>query len=133
MVDPITNRASTVGWLNAISRRVREREIQRQMLYNQVRKVSVRHIHLGNFLADRLPTLLPEFLKMLMGSLLAFWIIGKLLGYVFHAGPLYTFAVFGLIYSVQATYYKYRLSVDQATKSPSADASVIEMAIQKGC
>jgi len=118
MVNPISNRASTDGWLNAISRRVREREIQRQVLYNQVRKVSVRHIHLGNFLADRLPTLLPEFLKMMIGSLVAFWIIGKLLGYIFHARPLYTFAVFGLIYSVQATYYKYRLSVDPDYKIP---------------
>ena len=49
------------GWLAAISRRVREREIQRQILYNR----------LTNQVADRLPMLLPEFLKMLFGSLVA--------------------------------------------------------------
>ena len=96
------------GWLAAISRRVREREIQRQILYNR----------LTNQVADRLPMLLPEFLKMLFGSLVAFWIIGKLLEYIFHARPLYTFAVFGFVYSVQATYYKYRLAVDPGYKIP---------------
>jgi uncharacterized membrane protein len=55
---------------------------------------------------------------MMIGSLLAFWIIGKLLEYIFHARPLYTFAVFGFIYSVQATYYKYRLAVDPGYKIP---------------
>jgi len=96
------------GWRAAISRHVREREIQRQMLYNR----------LTNQVADRFPMLLSEFLKMLLGSLLAFWIIGKLLEYIFHARPLYTFAVFGFVYSVQATYYKYRLAVDPGYKIP---------------
>ena len=96
------------GWLAAISRRVREREIQRQILYNR----------LTNQVADRFPMLLSEFLKMLLGSLVAFWIIGKLLEYIFHARPLYTFAVFGFVYSVQATYHKYRLAVDPGYKIP---------------
>ena len=55
---------------------------------------------------------------MMMGALLGFWIIGKLLEYTLHINPLYTFPVFGLLYSMQATYYKYRLSVDPNYKIP---------------
>jgi uncharacterized membrane protein len=87
-------------------------------LYNRVRKASVPHNYFGSRVADCIPVLLPEFIKMMIGSLLAFWIIGKLLEYIFHARPLYTFAVFGFIYSVQATYYKYRLAVDPGYKIP---------------
>lgn len=110
--------AKYARWGSIISRRVHQREIRRQILFNNVRKVGFRHNYLESYMAGRIPVLLPEFLKMMIGSLLAFWIIGKLLGYIFHASPLYTFAVFGLIYSVQATYYKYRLSVDPDYKIP---------------
>ena len=110
--------ASHAGWWSAISRRIQQREIRRQILFNKVRKAGFARNYLGSYMADRIPVLLPEFLKMMIGSVLAFWIIGKLLGYIFHAPPLYTFAVFGLIYSVQATYYKYRLSVDPSYKIP---------------
>lgn len=114
----MSDMASHAGWLSAISRRVRERERRRQILYNQVRKASVPHGYLGSDVAGRIPVLLLDFIMMMTGSLLAFWIIGKLLEYVFHASPLYTFAGFGLIYSVQATYHKYRLSVDPGYKIP---------------
>jgi uncharacterized membrane protein len=117
-VIDISNVASGAKWLNAISRRVHEREIRRQILHNRIRKTSLRSHYLGRYVAGRIPVLLPEFLKMMIGALLAFWIIGKLLEYIFHARLLYTFAVFGFIYSVQATYYKYRLSVDPGFKIP---------------
>jgi len=114
----VSGMASHAGWWSIISRRVHQREIRRQILFNDVRKIGLRRNYLGSYMADRIPVLLPEFLKMMIGSLLALWIIAKLLGYVFHASPLYTFAVFGLIYSVQATYYKYRLSVDPNYRIP---------------
>jgi uncharacterized membrane protein len=114
----MSDMASHAGWLSEISRRVRERERRRQILYNHVRKASVPHNYFGSRVSDCIPVLLPEFIKMMIGSLLAFWIIGKLLEYIFHARPLYTFAVFGFIYSVQATYYKYRLAVDPGYKIP---------------
>lgn len=114
----MSDMASHAGWLSEISRRIREREKRRQILYNQVRKASLPHNYLGSRVADCIRVLLPEFIKMMIGSLLAFWIICKLLEYIFHATPLYTFAVFGFIYSVQATYYKYRLSVDPDYKIP---------------
>jgi uncharacterized membrane protein len=100
--------ARQAAWLSQISRRVREREIRRQILYSR----------LGNQVARRLPTLLPEFLKMLLGSLIGFWIITALLAYIPHARPLYTLPLFGLLFSLQATYYKYRLARDPGYKIP---------------
>lgn len=99
---------TTSGWRSTISRRVREREIQRQIMYNNLRK----------YVRDRVPTLLREFLTMIVGSLVAFWIIGELLMIVFHVSPFYTYAMLGLFYSIQSTYYKYRLSVDPNYKIP---------------
>jgi len=97
------------GWLSAISRGVRDREIRRQLLHNQMRKA----------VSARLPVLLPEYLKILTGSLIGFWVITALLSYIPHASPLYTLPLFGLLFSLQATYYKYRLSVDPTFKVPS--------------
>jgi uncharacterized membrane protein len=112
-----SGRASDAESLNAISQRVHEREIRRQVLANRIRK-SLRSDYLPHYVASRIPPLLPELIKLMIGSFFAFWLIGKLFDYVFHASPLYTFAVLGLIYSVQATYYKYRLSLDPGYKIP---------------
>ena len=100
--------ARQAGWLSAISRRVHEREIRRQILYDRT----------SRYVAGRVPVLLPDFLKMLMGSLLGFWVIVTLLAYIPHANPLYTLPGFGLLFSLQAAYYKYRLSVDPGYKIP---------------
>jgi uncharacterized membrane protein len=109
--------AGRSSWWNDIARQVGERDIERQLLYNRVRKVSI-----GSYLARHvpggIPALLPEFLKTLLGTLLAFLIITSLLSYFFHAQPVYTLAAFGLLYSLQATYYKYKLSVDPGYKIP---------------
>lgn len=103
-MKPIT----TSGWRSTISRRVREREIQRQIRYNNLRK----------YVSERVPPLFREFLTMVVGALGAFWLIGELLLLVFHVSPFYTYAVFGLFYSIQSTYYKYRLSMDPNYKIP---------------
>lgn len=116
MID-MSDMAGHAGWLGSISRRVREREVRRQLLYDHVRTARVRD-YLGNYLADRIPVLLPEFLKMMTGALIGFWIIAKLVTYIFNTNPWYTFSVLGLAYSVQATYYKYRLSADPSYKIP---------------
>ena len=107
MID-MAQTAKSAEWLSATSRRVRDKDILRQILYRR----------LASEVARRLPVLLPEYLKLLMGSLLGFWVSAKLLAYFFHANPLYTLSVFGLVYSIQATYYKYRLSVDPDYKIP---------------
>jgi uncharacterized membrane protein len=96
------------GWRNGISRRVREREIRRHILYNQVRR----------YAAERVPAVLSEYLKMLAGSLIGFWIITTLLACIPHAHPLYTLPLFGLLFSIQATYYKYRLAREPGYRIP---------------
>ena len=87
-------------------------------MYDNVRKAGARPNYLADFVATHVPAILLEFLKMMMGSLLGFWLIGKLLEYTLDINPLYTFPVFGLLYSMQATYYKYRLSVDPNYEIP---------------
>lgn len=112
----MSDKTSRTEWLSAIVYRAHERENHRQVQYNNLRKAG---IQVGRYLADRLPILVPEFVKMILGSLLAFWIIGTLMAYIFHVNPLYTLSVIGLAYSVQATYYKHRLSVDPNYKIPT--------------
>lgn len=94
--------------MSTIFRRVREREVQRQIRYNRIKKTVV----------GRLPALLPEFLKMLLGSALGFGIIAELLRYFADAKPMYVLPVLGLVYSMQASYYKYKLSVNPDYRIP---------------
>jgi uncharacterized membrane protein len=100
--------ARQAGWRSQISRRVREREVRRQILYNRLRR----------YAGERVPAVPLEFVKMLAGSLVGFWIITALLAYIPHARPLYTLPLFGLLFSLQATYYKYRLARDPGFKIP---------------
>ena len=101
-------RGSDAALLSAISRRVRERELQRQVRYNAARK----------YIAGRTPILLSEFFKLLLGSLLAFWVVARLLGFIPGVRLAYAYVGFGLLYSVQTTYYKYKLSIDASYKIP---------------
>ena len=94
--------------MNTISRRAREREIRRGILHNRIRRAVV----------DRLPAALPDFLQTLMGALIAFWILAALLSYFADVKPLYTLAALGLLYSLQLTYYKVKLSVDPTYTVP---------------
>jgi uncharacterized membrane protein len=117
-MSDMSHNAGHSRWLSVISNNVREREIRRQILSGRIRKAIASGNYLGSYVKDRMPALLPEFLKMVAGSLLGFWIIVELLVHMTRANPLYTFAAFGLTYSLQATYYKYRLSVDPDYKVP---------------
>jgi uncharacterized membrane protein len=94
--------------LSTIARRARERELQNQIRYNRIRRIVV----------GRLPAVLPEFLKMLLGSLLGFAILAELLRYFADVNPLYVLPVLGLLYSMQASFYKYKLAVDPAYEVP---------------
>jgi len=73
---------------------------------------------MGTFLSGQPRALWVEFFKMLLGSVVTFWIIAKLLSYLPHASPLYTLPLFGLLFSIQATYYKYKLSRDPNYRIP---------------
>ena len=98
---------------SVISRRVRERDVRRQLLYNRFRKAGLRLV----------PPLLREFLKMVTASLIGYWVIAELLAYVSGPRPLYTLTVLALVYSLQATYYKYRLSLDPGYRIPSCNCA----------
>lgn len=66
----------------------------------------------------RLPALLPEFLRMLFGSLLGVAILAELLRYFADVKTLYTLPVLGLVYSLQASFYKYKLATDPTYEVP---------------
>jgi len=109
--------ASRLKLPSAISLNVRQREVRRQLIYNRVRKVAASN-SLRRFLADRIPAVPAEFLKLLAGSLLGYWIVVSLLAHFFHFNPVYTLSAFGLLYSIQAVYYKYRLAKDPSYRIP---------------
>jgi len=113
----IRSAMDSVGFWKYVSDRARERDIERQLLYNRVRK-SVVDFSRTSRASIRTPPLLREFLKTLLASAIGFWIIVSLLAYFFHATPVYTLIAFGLFFSLQATYHKYKLSVDPAYKIP---------------
>lgn len=87
-------------------------------MYNNFRKNAIGHDELTNYVRNHVTPIVREYIGMLVGSLIAFWIISKVLSYALHANPLYTYAFFGLFYSVQSTYYKYRLSKDPNYRLP---------------
>ena len=105
------------AWWKAITRRVSEKEIRRQVLYDRSRKAVVRS-YFESRARGALPPLLREYLEKLVGALLAFWIISALLSFL-HARPWYTLSAFGLFYSLQATYYTSRLWRDPDFRIPS--------------
>jgi uncharacterized membrane protein len=96
-------------------RRVRERDTERVLLYGRTRRATMR-----TWLAARarspFPTLLPEYFKVLMGSVLGFWLLAWPVSGVFDVSRLYTYAVLGLVFSMQATHTKYRLAKDPEYK-----------------
>jgi uncharacterized membrane protein len=94
--------------METISRQVREREIQRRVRYNRVRKA----------ILSRLPVLLPDYLSMLLASVLGFGIVAELLRRFAHVDPLYLLPAIGLVYSAQTAYYKAMLTGDPAFSIP---------------
>jgi uncharacterized membrane protein len=119
----MTDVAAQQGWWDSIARRAGERDRRRQILYNDVRKAVLHRNVIAQFVEEYIPEIVGEFFKMIAGSLIGFWVIGKLLAYVFHVNSLYTFSVLGLVFSVQATYYKYRLSANPDFKIPKCKCS----------
>lgn len=94
--------------MSSISRNVQEREVRRQLRQNAVRK----------YVVDRAPALLPEYLKLVLGALIAFWVIARLLAFIPGVTPVYALVGFGLFYSLQTTYYKVKLSSDPGYRIP---------------
>jgi uncharacterized membrane protein len=92
----------------------------RQLRYNDAAKAAIRgHSAVRNYLAARTPALAREFLGTLLGALVGFLVIAELLARVAGISQLYTFSAFGLVYSLQSTYYKVKLAADPGFKIPS--------------
>jgi uncharacterized membrane protein len=53
-----------------------------------------------------------EYLQRLLGSLIFFWVAGRLVAHFTGASPVYPFAGLGGLFSANAVYLKYRLSAD---------------------
>jgi uncharacterized membrane protein len=108
------------GPMGAVSRRVREREIRRQLRYNDARKAVIHgRGAVRNYVTTRTPALAREFLGALLAALVGFVVIAELLAHVAGVSEIYTFSAFGLVYSLQSTYYKYKLTADPGFKIPS--------------
>lgn len=96
-------------------RRARERDTERLLLYDRARQATVQ-----TWLAARarspFQALLPEYLKVLAGNILGFWLLAWPVAGIFDVSRLYTYAVLGLVFSLQATHYKYQLAKDPGYK-----------------
>lgn len=106
-----------MSWLKQIGQRVRASEIERQLLYNRTRKIDT-SAWLARFMPADVSQLLGEFLQTLLGAVIGVWLLTALLRYVFGADSTLTYAAFGLLFSLQATYYKVRLMRDPTFKIP---------------
>jgi len=95
-------------WQGALARSVGERDVKRQVRYNDLRKLVNAHV----------PEIFREYFTMIVGGLIAFWLVAELLFLAFHVQPLYTYVSLGLLYALQSTYYKYRLWKDPNYKIP---------------
>jgi uncharacterized membrane protein len=111
------SQATRAGWWDAMARRVREKEIGRQILHDRFRRAFAR-LRLQVRTRAGFPALLPELLKTLLGSILGFWILTALLSCFLRVKPVYALIAFGIFYSLQSTYYKYRLSGDPSYRIP---------------
>lgn len=61
---------------------------------------------------ERPAALLPELAKAVSGAALAFWLIAASLAFFLRIDAVYFLAAFGLLYSLQASYYAYMLRTD---------------------
>jgi len=105
------------GWRESIAQRVRDSEIERQLLYARAQRFDA-GAWLSRFLPEDVTNLLGEFLKTLLGSVVGIWGLTWLLRWAFGLDAALTYAGFGLLFSLQATYYKLRLVRDPAFKIP---------------
>ena len=99
----------TPGWWSEIRRRARERDVERLVWYNGTRKATLA-AWMRARASGRFPELLPEYIKVLLGAMLGFWLIALALSYFFGAQKVYTYAVLAIVFSLQASYYKRQLA-----------------------
>ena len=99
--------------MRTLTRRVREQEIQRQIRYNRVRRA----------VRTRMPALLPDYCRMLFGSVVGLGIGVWLLQRFAELDPRYVLPSIGFVYSAQAASYKMKLARDPDFKVPNCGCS----------
>jgi len=111
-----------MSWRQTIAQRVRDSEIERQLLYNRARQIDA-GAWLARFMSADVTSLLGELLKTLLGAAIAIWLLTWLLHWAFDTDATLTYAGFGLLFSMQATYYKLRLLRDPTFKIPKCQCA----------
>jgi uncharacterized membrane protein len=94
--------------MDGLSTRTRQREIQRQLLNNRVRKAVL----------SRVPAVVREYLRLLFGTALGLAVIAELLRRLADVNPVFLLAAIGLTYAAQLAYYKAMLARDPDFKIP---------------
>lgn len=69
--------------------------------------------------------LVSDLAKAVSGAALAFWLITVSLSFALAIDAIYFLAAFGLLYSIQASYYSYRLRVDPGYRIPSCGCGTV--------
>lgn len=91
-----------------VAERVRERDVERQILHARVQSTVRRH----------LPALLPEYLKMVVATVIGFGVVAFVLERFTSVDPLWVLGGVALLYSLRAAYYKLKLARDPAYVVP---------------
>jgi uncharacterized membrane protein len=94
--------------MNSAANPVKGRELERQLLQVRVRKAVRRH----------LPEQLPDYLKMLIGTLIVFGAASFLLRRFTSFNPLWMLVALALAYSLRSAYYKLRIRADPGYAIP---------------
>jgi uncharacterized membrane protein len=94
--------------MNSAANPVKGRELQRQLLQNRVREAVLRH----------LPEQLPDYLKMLVGTVIVFGTASFLLRRFTNFNPLWLLVGLALAYSLRSAYYKLRITADPGYAIP---------------
>ena len=88
--------------MSSIVERIRERERNHVVLRNRLRRAARLH----------LPVLLPDYVKLLSGTVLGFGIVTFLLRRYTDVDPLWMLGGVALMYSLRAAYYDVKLATD---------------------
>lgn len=94
--------------MSSVADRSRERERRRRILQQRARQAALR----------RLPRLLPDYLKMVLATLIGFGFVAWLIRRFTALDPLWVLVGIALFYSLRAGYYKLRLALDPGFTVP---------------
>jgi hypothetical protein len=109
---------NSVAWSRRIAKRVRERDVRRQLLYHNARKSLSSVFSRGDRISKLMPEIAAEYVKAMLAAMAAFWLIDRGLHSAFGVDAIMCYALFGVVYTLQSSYYSYRLRRDPNFKIP---------------